>query len=384
MMSWMRTYRLALHLLPVGLRRKHGPAMEALFERELRRARERGRLEGILAGVAGVWDVIRRSAYEQVRPQERPGGSAAVGRRDQRPSEWWNTDAHGPQPAGANLGGPHMPQYTTRQLLHRHAVSFTIAFVALTALLLALFASKQVPALSARGASAGTIAEVLLLAVPFLAAMTIPMAVLVAVLRDFTRFRADGTLALARRERDGVRRLVMPVLLAAVGVAALALVVTAEVVPRANERLAVVMARDAAPQSDRMMTIAELREAARSVRTGAEPHALARVAAYEVEVQKKLALAAACVVMALAGVAIALRVPRGGAWLVIGASFVVFAAYYVLMMAGEDLADRLVVSPFVGMWLANALLLAAALLLTMWRRHAPLAPGGSEAVAVRG
>lgn len=379
--SWTRTYRLALHLLPAGLRRKHGPAMEDLFARELQRARERGRLEGVLAGTAGVWDVVRRSAYELVRP----GREAAGERHDHGSSEWWNMDAHWPQPAGANLGGSHMPQYTTRQLLHRHAVSFAIAFVALTALLLALFARKQVPALSARGAPAGTIAEVLLLAVPFTAAMTIPMAVLIAVLRDFTRLRTDGTLAVARRERSGIRRLIRPVLIAAVGIAALELVVTAEIVPRANVRLAAVMAEgDTAPQSDRMMTIGELREAERNVRPSTGADAIARAAGYEIEVQKKFALAAACVVMALVGVAVALRIPRGGVWLVIGASCVVFWAYYMLLVAGEALADKLVVSPFVGMWWANAFLLMAALMLAMWRRRVPLAPGGSEAVAVRG
>jgi lipopolysaccharide export system permease protein len=84
------------------------------------------------------------------------------------------------------------------------------------------------------------------------------------------------------------------------------------------------------------------------------------------------------------GVAVPLRIPRGGVWLVIGASCMVFWAYYVLMVAGEVLADRLVVSPFVGMWLSNALLLAAALMLAVWRRRARLTPSGSEAVAVRG
>ena len=379
-MSWTRAYRVALRLLPAGLRRKHGVAMEALFARELERARARGWLEGALAGAAGVWDVVRRGAYEQLRP-----GRHAAGERRARPSgEVWNMDAHGPQqPTGANLGGPHVPQPTTRQLLRRHAISFAIAFVALTASLLALYATRQVPALSARGAPAGTIAEALLLAVPFVAAMTIPMAVLVAVLREFTRLRADGTLAAARRERGGVRRLVVPVLGAAAGVAALALVVTAEIVPRANERLAAVLAGGATAPSDRTMTIGELRQAARTVRPGAEPVTRARAAAYEVEVQKKLALPAACVVLALAGVAVALRVPRGGAGLVIGASSAVLGAYYVLLVTGEDLADRLVVSPFVGMWGANALLLAVALL-AVWRRRAPLAPSDGGAVVIRG
>jgi lipopolysaccharide export LptBFGC system permease protein LptF len=361
-MSWTSLYRVALRLLPVGLRRKHGPAMEALFARELGRARARGRLPGALAGAAGVWDVVRRGAYELLRPSH-----DVVGDLHDLPSrEQWSMDAHAPPPAGANLGNPHMPQPTPRQLLRRHATSFAIAFGALTALLLALFATKHLPALSARGAPPGTIVEALLLALPFTAALTIPMAVLMAVLWEFTRLRADGTLVAARMERDGVRRLVVPVLGAAAGVAALAFVVTAEIVPRANERLVAVLAQRATAPSDRAMTIGELREAARTVRPRTDPIAPAQAARYEVEFQKKLALPAACVVLALAAMAIALRVPRSGAVLVIGASLAVFGAYYVLMITGESLADQLVVSPFVAMWAANALLLTAALL-ALWR-----------------
>lgn len=360
-MSWTSAYRLTLRLLPLELRRKHGPAMEALFAHELVRARARGRLHGALAGAAGICDAVWRGAYEQVRP----GLEEADPLRDHR----------------ANLGNSHPPQPTARQLLRAHAASFAIAFVALTATLLALFAKRQVPALSAQGAPASTIAEALLLAVPFISALTIPMAVLIAVLREFTRLGGLGTLVAAGRERNGVRRLVAPVLGAAAGVAALALVVTAQIVPRSNERLAAVLAGGAAAPSDRTMTIGELREAARTVRLGTASIALPRAATYEVEIQKKLALPAACVVMALAGVAIALRVRRGGAGLVISASCAVFGAYYVLLMTGEDLADRLVVSPFVGMWTANALLLAAALL-AVWRRRAPMSSGG-RAVAHR-
>ena len=353
-MSWTSVYRVALHLLPAGLRRKHGIAMKALFARELARARARGRLHGALAGAAGIWDVVRRGAYEQVRPNPYGAGD----HRDHPLQEGSSMDAHSPPP-------------TPRQLLRRHAKSFAIAFAALTASMLALFATKQLPALSAAGAPARAIAEALLLAVPFTAALTIPMAVLVAVLWEFSRLGADGTLAAARREREGVRRLVVPVLAAAAGVAALAFVVTAEIVPRANERLVTVLTQRTAAPSDRMMTFGELRGAARTVPAGADQFALARAARYEVELQKKLALPAACVILALAAVAIVLTVPRGGVALVIGASLVVFGAYYVLMIAGESLADRLVVSPLVGMWGANALMLAAALL-AVWRRRARL------------
>ncbi len=380
-MSWTRTYRLALYVLPTGLRRKHGSAMERLFARELQRARERSRLQGMAAGAAGIWDVVRRGAYEQVRPScDVPAES-----HDVMPWERWDIHAHEPQRAGADSGDPHMQNYTTRQLLRRHASSFAIAFLALTAILLVNFARKQIPELSARGASAGTIAEAMLFAVPFIAAMTIPMAVFIAVLREFTRLRADGTLAAALRERNGLRRLLRPVLLAAVGIAVLELVVAAEVVPRANAQLAAVIKPDGrTPQSDRTMTIGQLREAERSIQAVTESDVLGRAAAYEVEVQKKLALAAACVVLALAAAAIALRVPRGGMWLVFGASFAVFTAYYMLIVAGETLADRMVVSPLVGMWWANAFLLVGALLLMTRRRRAPRTPDGSEAVVARG
>jgi lipopolysaccharide export LptBFGC system permease protein LptF len=378
-MSWTGIYRLALRLLPVELRRKHGPAMETLFARELGRARERGRLAGVFAGAAGVWDVVQRAAYERVRP----GRDDLSERRDDRPPERWNMNTPRQDLAGAVQGSPSMPTPTTWQLLRRHAAPFAIAFVALTASLLALYATRRLPELSARGVPTGTLVEGLLLAVPFTAAVTIPMAVFIAVLRVFTRLGAEGTLAVARREPAGVRRLVAPVLAAAVGVGALALLLTAQLVPRANGRLAAVLASGAAAQTDRTMTIGELRAAARDVRRDAGPDVLARTASYEVEIQKKYALAAACVVLALAGAAIALRFPRGGAGLVIGASCAVFGAYYVCLIAGESLADRLVVSPFVAMWGANVLLLAAALL-AAWRSRSSLAPRGTGPLAIGG
>ena len=72
-MSWARTYRLALRALPAELRLKHGWAMEALFVRELGRARQAGRLRGALAGATGVWDVVWRGLYE--RGCRRGGGT---------------------------------------------------------------------------------------------------------------------------------------------------------------------------------------------------------------------------------------------------------------------------------------------------------------------
>jgi lipopolysaccharide export system permease protein len=90
-----------------------------------------------------------------------------------------------------------------------------------------------------------------------------------------------------------------------------------------------------------------------------------RAAIFRVEIQKKYAIAAACLVFAVLGIPIALRFPRGGTGLVLATSVVVFAIYYVGLIGGEELGDRLVVSPFVAMWIPN-LVLATIGLLGLW------------------
>lgn len=84
---------------------------------------------------------------------------------------------------------------------------------------------------------------------------------------------------------------------------------------------------------------------------------------YEVEIHKKFALAAACIIFVLLGAPIALRFPRAGVGLTIGVSLVVFGLYYVGLIAGESLARRGMMPPFVSMWLANALFGVIALIL---------------------
>jgi lipopolysaccharide export LptBFGC system permease protein LptF len=267
-----------------------------------------------------------------------------------------------------------MSKSAPQPLLRRHAAPFAIAFVSLTAILMANYAARLLP-------QPGANVEALLLAVPFTAAITIPMAVFIAVLWVFTRLGAEGALVAAQNERGGIRRLVTPVIAGAAVVAAMTFMWDTQLVPRANARLAGVLARDAAPrQSDRTMTVGELQAAARTARAETAPDALGRAASFEVEIQKKYALAAACMILAFAAAAIGVRFPRGGNGLVIGASIAVFGAYYTCLVAGETLADRLVVSPFVGMWSANALLIAAASLL-LWSAS-PRRPRAAHSLAM--
>ncbi|HMG19512.1 MAG TPA: LptF/LptG family permease [Gemmatimonadales bacterium] len=102
-----------------------------------------------------------------------------------------------------------------------------------------------------------------------------------------------------------------------------------------------------------------------------------RAAIYEVEIHKKLAISAACVIFALLGVPVAIRFPRGGVGLVIGTSLAVFSVYYVGLIGGEELGDRLVVSPFLAMWTPN-LIFAIVGLALLWvvRREGSTAHGG--------
>lgn len=282
----------------------------------------------------------------------------------------------GGHPRGAIPEGPTMPPLTTRQLLLRHIAPLTIAFTALSLLLLSNRALALVPQMSAQGASAGTITEALLLSVPFTTALTIPMSVFLAVVWVFTRLGAEGSLSAAQRTQRGTRRLLVPVLVAAAAISALTLVLNTQVVPRTNARLMTVVT-GASSASDRTMTVSELRDAGRRARASDQAQISSRAAAYDVEIQKKFSLAAACMILAMAGAAAAMRFPQGGFRLVFAASVLVFTGYYLTLVGGENLADRQLVSPGIAMWSANAVLLVLTLLMTRTPKQ-PVSVDGVE------
>ena len=267
-----------------------------------------------------------------------------------------------------------MAKLTTRELLRRHAAPFVASCATLTLVLVANYAVRQMPLVRAREPDVGAIVEVLLLSVPFTLALTVPMAVFVAVSWVFTRLGSEGVLNMARRERHGVRRLVVPVLCAAAVISTLTFISNDQLLPRANARLLSVLNGRPRALGERTMTLGELQAAAITARAATGADAARAAAVYEVEIQKKFALAAACLFLALAGAATAIRFPHGGVGLMLGATAFVFTGYYVSITTGESLADRQVISPLVGMWMANAFLLAVGLLLV--RRPSSAAPAG--------
>ncbi|HTT68086.1 MAG TPA: LptF/LptG family permease [Gemmatimonadales bacterium] len=116
--------------------------------------------------------------------------------------------------------------------------------------------------------------------------------------------------------------------------------------------------------------------------------ALRQMAArYQIEIHKKFAIAAACLVFVVIGAPVALRFPRGGVGLVIGASVLIFGFYYVGLIGGETLADALIVTPFWAMWGANLLMTAIGLVFFLRLNRQRVAARGvswRERIAVLG
>jgi lipopolysaccharide export system permease protein len=473
---------------------------------------------------------------------------------------------------------PPIVRTVSRYLLRQHVAPLGFALAALTSLMLIQQVAKQLSGLLGKGLPTGVIVEVFLLSLPFIVAVTLPMAVLVAVLHVFTRLAADNEITALQAGGVSIARVVAPVLAGATGVALLSFLWNDQLLPRTNHELRTLQVdiarkkpsltlkeqviNEVVPEqfflraaridgnsnklkdvtiydlgdterrriitadsgrmayaaggrdlfltlmdgdieevnrtdptqfnrtfyrtnrmrvsgvgnifvqtehdtykSDREMSTCEMRRAATAARRDATraaddaqraiendlrrlaglapvppppapyvpdtappglycralrrlaawilppeaeaqtPRATARVpppppasppsqapsvfitpgatgeeqrlrsartraATYEVEIQKKYAIAAACFVFALVGAPVALKFQRGGVGLVIGMSVAVFTVYYVGLIAGEELGDRLLVSPFLAMWTPN-LIFSVAGLFGLWRIRKP-------------
>ncbi len=84
---------------------------------------------------------------------------------------------------------------------------------------------------------------------------------------------------------------------------------------------------------------------------------------YLVEVHKKYSLPVACIVFVLVGVPVGIMSRRGGFGIAATLSLGFFVLYWACLIGGEKLADRAILSPFWGMWMANILLGAIGLYL---------------------
>ena len=95
---------------------------------------------------------------------------------------------------------------------------------------------------------------------------------------------------------------------------------------------------------------------------------------YNVELHKKFSLPVASILFIMTGASLGVLFRKGGFTIATGLSFGFFLIYYILMIGGEDLADRGILSPMVGVWSPNVILfiIAAYLMLHTLREQPPL------------
>lgn len=101
------------------------------------------------------------------------------------------------------------------------------------------YIAKKFGELVGKGLPARVIAEFMGLSLPFTVAMTLPMAVLVAVLYAFSRLAAENEITAMKASGVGMRTLLVPVLLGGLAMSFVMVAFNDQVLPRSNHRLAV-------------------------------------------------------------------------------------------------------------------------------------------------
>lgn len=86
---------------------------------------------------------------------------------------------------------------------------------------------------------------------------------------------------------------------------------------------------------------------------------------YDVEIHKKYAIPAACIIFILIGAPLGVMVRKGGFGVAASISLLFFLMYWAFLIGGEKLAERGFFSPFAGMWAANILLGIMGIILTV-------------------
>ena len=125
----------------------------------------------------------------------------------------------------------------SRYLVRLHVVPFLFALGALTSLMLLNQIAKRLGDLVGKGLPWGVIVEVFALSIPFIVAMTLPMAVLVAVLYASTRLAADSEVTAMRAGGISLWRFMRPLLVSGAILTLLAFAFSDHILPRTNHKL---------------------------------------------------------------------------------------------------------------------------------------------------
>ncbi len=124
-----------------------------------------------------------------------------------------------------------------RYLIRQFLSPLLFAFAAMTSIMLLNQVARRFGALVGKGLPWSVIGEVFLLCLPFIIAMTLPMAVLVAMLFTFSQLASDSEITAMRASGISVGRLVRPMLLSGLLLTALNFWFTDQVLPDSNAKL---------------------------------------------------------------------------------------------------------------------------------------------------
>lgn len=91
-----------------------------------------------------------------------------------------------------------------------------------------------------------------------------------------------------------------------------------------------------------------------------------RIQRYRVEIYKKFSIALACLIFMFIGAPLGLSIRRGGLATIGAVALGIFMFYWVTLVQGEKLADRGLLEPWVGMWIANAIMIVIGIWLVVY------------------
>jgi lipopolysaccharide export system permease protein len=87
---------------------------------------------------------------------------------------------------------------------------------------------------------------------------------------------------------------------------------------------------------------------------------------YQVEIHKKYSIAFACIVFVLVGAPVGMMTRTHTIGRGFAVSAFIFLVYYISLYGGEELADRMIISPFWAMWISNIIFMVVGIYLVVY------------------
>ncbi|HEU0077056.1 MAG TPA: LptF/LptG family permease, partial [Longimicrobiaceae bacterium] len=124
----------------------------------------------------------------------------------------------------------------TRYLLRAHVGPFLFAFLALTGVITINTLARRLAELAGKGLPLDVVFRFFVLSLPATIALTFPMAVLVSVLYTFSQLTADNEVTALKASGIDLKRLLLPVFVAAALIAGGMVWFNDRVLPESNHR----------------------------------------------------------------------------------------------------------------------------------------------------